>query len=228
MHPYLWSVIWYVLFALFHSVTAHEVFKERLARLTSPFFVEHFWRLPYCLISCFLLYTLFVAEILSVESYQLVWIYPVWLKNILALVKLAGLVINYWAFVQLDYFEFWGLRQAYRGVRTLIKGEKWAPMPLAGVQRLEIKGIYHFCRHPALTGGLLFAMASQPYMMTFFYTGFYFVYMLIGAYYEERRLMVHFGDQYVQYRRDVGTFFPNSQQILRFFGLGAVRSPAAP
>jgi protein-S-isoprenylcysteine O-methyltransferase Ste14 len=36
----------------------------------------------------------------------------------------------------------------------------------------------------------------------------YTTYMLIGAYYEERRLIRIFGEQYVEYRRQVGAFFP--------------------
>ncbi len=37
------------LFGVFHSVTAREPFKNALARRTSPFIVDHFWRLLYCL-----------------------------------------------------------------------------------------------------------------------------------------------------------------------------------
>jgi len=33
------------LFGLFHSIGAREPFKNALARWTSSFFVEHYWRL---------------------------------------------------------------------------------------------------------------------------------------------------------------------------------------
>jgi protein-S-isoprenylcysteine O-methyltransferase Ste14 len=36
----------------------------------------------------------------------------------------------------------------------------------------------------------------------------YLAYMLIGGYYEERRLIRIFGDDYLRYRRRVGAFTP--------------------
>jgi protein-S-isoprenylcysteine O-methyltransferase Ste14 len=40
----------------------------------------------------------------------------------------------------------------------------------------------------------------------------YCIYMVIGAYYEECRLLRIFGDQYRSYRRNVGAFYPNLRQ----------------
>ena len=222
MHPYAWATVWYVVFALFHSICAHEIFKRGLAKILGAFFVEHFWRLIYCVVSYWMLYSLFVKEVLAVEDYVHVIEYPAWLWNVMAIVKVIGLIVNYWAFVQLDYFEFWGLRQVWRGMTSLIYRRPWTPLKLAGVQRLEVKGIYHFCRHPALAGGFFFAIGSEPFKMIIVYTVFYVIYMLFGAYYEEKRLISHFGDQYLQYRREVGAFWPNSRQISRWLKIRPV------
>ncbi len=43
-------------FGLLHSIGAQEPFKNALARWTSPFLVEHFWRLVYCAFSFAALY----------------------------------------------------------------------------------------------------------------------------------------------------------------------------
>ena len=39
--------VFFVVFALFHSITAQEWFKEKLAAVTGEFFVENFWRVFY-------------------------------------------------------------------------------------------------------------------------------------------------------------------------------------
>ena len=41
------------------------------------------------------------------------------------------------------------------------------------------------------------------------YTAMYTAYMLIGGYYEERRLVRIFGEEYLRYRVRVGAFFPH-------------------
>ena len=50
------SLTAFAVFAVLHSVGAREPFKRALARLTGGFFVEHFWRLVYCVGSYAALY----------------------------------------------------------------------------------------------------------------------------------------------------------------------------
>jgi protein-S-isoprenylcysteine O-methyltransferase Ste14 len=63
-----------------------------------------------------------------------------------------------------------------------------------------------------LIGGLLFLLTSGPSTNNLVFVGMYCIYMVIGAYYEERRLLRIFGDQYRSYRRNVGAFYPNLRQ----------------
>ncbi len=59
-----------------------------------------------------------------------------------------------------------------------------------------------------LIAGLLFLLTSGPSLNNIIYTAMYLAYMLIGGYYEERRLIRIFGDDYLRYRRRVGAFTP--------------------
>ena len=59
-----------------------------------------------------------------------------------------------------------------------------------------------------LVAGLLFLLTSGPSLNNLVYTGMYTAYMLIGGYYEERRMVRIFGEDYLRYRRRVGAFFP--------------------
>ncbi len=79
---------------------------------------------------------------------------------------------------------------------------------LFGTHRLEVTGVYGWVRHPMLVAGLLFLLTSGPSLNNLVYTGMYTAYMLIGGYYEERRMVRIFGEDYLRYRCRVGAFFP--------------------
>lgn len=202
----------FALFAVFHSVGAHEPFKEALARRTGPFFVEHFWRLGYCALSFAVLYRGVAALLWGRHAANDVWliVYPDWLWQALTVGHLASIGLLYAAFLQSDYLEFLGLSQAWRGLRLLTgrPAVAAAPAALFGSHRLVTSGVYAWVRHPMLTGGLLFLLTSGPSLNNIVYTAMYTAYMLIGSHYEERRLVRIFGTDYLCYRARVGAFCP--------------------
>lgn len=211
------SLVAFGFFALLHSVGAREPFKNALARWTSPFFVEHFWRIVYCALS-------FVALYNGVSSLHWVrhpendvWliVYPDWLSQVITVLHLGSIAFLYIAFMQSDYLEFLGLKQAWRGVLALI-GMPFRPatMELFGTHRLVVMGVYGWVRHPMLVGGLLFLLSSGPSLNNLTYTAMYTAYMLIGGYYEEERLVRVFGEDYLRYRERVGAFFPRFRRRL--------------
>ena len=59
-----------------------------------------------------------------------------------------------------------------------------------------------------LVGGLLFLLTSGPSLNNIVYTAMYTAYMVIGGYYEERRMIKVFGEDYRRCQRRVGAFFP--------------------
>lgn len=211
MSIYVTSAFWFAVFGLFHSLAAQEFFKRFLERSVGAVFVTYYWRLIYCAISYYLLYYLAWSFIVKVDMTP-VFVYPLWLLNICALLKIFGFGLHVWACVQLDYFEFWGLKQAYRGI-TISNATPKQPLRIAGTDRLEQKGAYAFCRHPALTGVFLF-IASTPMSAPLLWLLLLFViYCVIGSHFEERHLVERFGDQYRDYQRNVGAFFPKWRQL---------------
>jgi protein-S-isoprenylcysteine O-methyltransferase Ste14 len=211
VRDYWQSFAAFCVFALFHSFGAREPFKNALARWTSPFFVAHFWRLFYCLISILWYYEFIGMLHWGLHPDNDFWLmdYPDGLWQTITAIHLGSIALIYAAFLQSDYLEFMGLKQAWRG------GMAWLGLPQPrlflkqfGTQRLEIHGIYGWMRHPMLAGGLLFLMTNRPSLNNLAIVPMYGLYMFIGGHYEERRLIQIFGEDYLSYRNQVGAFFP--------------------
>lgn len=205
------SVAAFAAFAWLHSVGAREPFKNALARWTSAFFVEHFWRIAYCALSYGALYYLVSTLHWDRNPENDVWliVYPGWLWQSMTVLHLGSILLMYVAFLQSDYLEFLGFRQAARGLSALLDGtRREAPLALFGSQRLLTTGVYAWVRHPMMVGGLLFLLTSGPSLNNLVFTAMYAAYMVIGGYYEERRLVRIFGSEYIRYQAAVGAFYP--------------------
>ena len=211
MSDYGASIIAFAVFGLFHSIGAQEPFKQALARWTGSFFVDHFWRLVYCGLSYWALYY-GVASLHWARNIEYdVWLvtYPDWLWQIIIVLHLASIALLYTAFLQSNYLEFLGLKQTYRGLLGILgRVPSKSDIKLFGTHRLEVKGVYGWVRHPMLVAGLLFLLTSGPSLNNIVYTAMYTGYMVIGGYFEERRMIKIFEDDYRRYQRQVGAFFP--------------------
>jgi protein-S-isoprenylcysteine O-methyltransferase Ste14 len=100
-----------------------------------------------------------------------------------------------------------GLRQtgmaSFLGLRELLIPEDRSQA------NLVIGGLYHYVRHPLYTAGLLFIWLS-PYMtwnLLAVDLGLT-IYIFIGAYFEERKLLVQYGEAYAEYLRRTPMLVP--------------------
>jgi protein-S-isoprenylcysteine O-methyltransferase Ste14 len=205
------SLTAFAIFGLLHSVGAQEPFKNALARWTGSFFVDYFWRLIYCGLSYGALYYGVAALHWARNAEYDTWVivYPDWLWQLVVIAHLASIALIYIAFLQSDYLEFLGFKQAYRGLLAIFgRGGARPNLKLFGTHRLVVGGVYRWVRHPMLVGGLLFLLTSGPSLNNVVYTVMYTVYMVIGGYFEERRMVKVFGEDYRRYQRQVGAYFP--------------------
>jgi len=210
-------ILTFILLGVFHSIAAQDWFKDNLKKITGEYFVDHFWRINYCIISLGLLKVFEVFAHLSFKQNSPLFTYPVWAQAIMATFNFTGIVILYWSFVQSDFFEYWGVKQCAIGIAKLFNPKiKWDPYKnYFGTRRLETKGIYKFARHPMLTGGFLVIVTQNTTPATLLYTLLYTTYVLIGIIFEERRLIRVFGNDYRKYQSDVGAFFPKIKILNR-------------
>ncbi len=211
------SLLAFSAFGLAHSVCAQEPFKAWLSHYAGRFFVIHYWRIIYNTLSFAGLY--FIVSSLhwlhNPDNDRWLLDYPDWLWLALLVVHLCTIGVIYLAFIQSDYLEFLGLRQAWHGLMVLLGRRVTLDPQLFGTQRLVVSGIYAWLRHPMLAGGLGFLLSSAPTLNNLSYTCMYATYMFIGGYYEERRLLRIFGARYRAYQRQVGAYFPRLPRRLR-------------
>lgn len=98
------------------------------------------------------------------------------------------------AFLHTDSLSFVGLRQLFETEKS---------------GQLVTRGLYRIVRHPLYTFGLLFiwltSSATQNSLTVYIGAT---IYTLIGAYFEERKLLREFGDSYAEYKQNTPMLIP--------------------
>jgi protein-S-isoprenylcysteine O-methyltransferase Ste14 len=189
------SVFWLVLailaWGVVHSLLASLAFKNAIrARLgAGPMRLYRLGYNVFALVS--FLPVLWLAAILP--DWSLYKVPASWSAFMLAGQALAVLLLVI-GVLQTDTFSFIGLRQ-------LVREEKPAS--------LVTSGLYRYVRHPLYTAGLLIlwlspGMTVNSLTMTLALTG----YIVIGALFEERKLLREFGSAYADYRRTTPMLVP--------------------
>tara|TARA_B100001971_G_C18263970_1_gene589906 strand:+ start:4738 stop:5367 length:630 start_codon:yes stop_codon:yes gene_type:complete len=98
-----------------------------------------------------------------------------------------------------DGREFLGIRQ----IASYRAGSCDTSSPV-----LTISGIHRVVRHPWYLALLLFLWARDVSVVTLVTNAVLTVYLFIGTYFEERKLVVMFGVPYRRYQETVSMFFP--------------------
>ncbi|MCP4291484.1 MAG: hypothetical protein GY780_06585 [bacterium] len=98
-----------------------------------------------------------------------------------------------------DNRAFLGLRQLANHLRGIDGGQP----------EFSRKGVLARVRHPWYTGTILFFVFAMPVTdVNLVWRLVFIAYTLIGTEIEEKKLSVEWGDQYVQYKKEVGRFLP--------------------
>lgn len=108
------------------------------------------------------------------------------------LTALAGAVIMFFAVRNYDLPSFFGFRSETR-------------MPL------QIKGLNKYMRHPLYSGTIVLVLGfciALPYIKDWLFLVLMIIYIFIGMQYEERKLVMWFGDDYKNYQKKVKRLIP--------------------
>jgi protein-S-isoprenylcysteine O-methyltransferase Ste14 len=173
------------LWGIVHSILASNFAKDMLGGAS-------FYRLGYNLFAA--LSFVPILYLMKILPDQFVYQVPApW--NILMLGgQIFAAIMLFVAFLQTDSLSFVGLRQLFETGKS---------------SQLVTRGLYRIVRHPLYTFGLLFiwltSTVSQNSLTVYIGAT---LYTLIGAYFEERKLLREFGDAYAEYRRATPMLIP--------------------
>lgn len=182
------------LFGVQHSVMARRGFKRWWTRIVPPA-VE---RSTFVVATCLVLALMFRAWVPIATP--VVWRVeqPAGVALLWSVFGLGWLLVLVSTFL-LDHFELFGLKQVFAALTGRTPSGIGFRTPL----------VYRHVRHP-LYLGLLLGFWSVPVMTAgrlLFAAGFS-VYILVGVAFEERDLVLQFGERYRRYRDEVGMLVP--------------------
>lgn len=187
-----------VLFALQHSIMARPGFK----RVWTRFVPEEMER------STFVLFASLALALICRQwrpLTQTVWSVddPVGSKALLVL-SFTGWGLLLLSTFLISHFHLFGLSQGFARLLGRRPPEPAFVTPF----------LYRWLRHPLYTGFIL-AFWSTPHMTLghLFFAAATTGYILVGIWFEERDLVVHFGDRYRQYQNSVGMLFPKVRVV---------------
>jgi len=192
-----WLIFFIVLWGIVHSILASLRFKDFLCRTLGNGFMK-FYRLLYNL---FAVLSILPALYLMVSlPDQPLYAFPAPWSYLLRAGQAVSALLLLVAVLQTDVLSFVGLRQLVE------KEEKSA---------LVKNGLYRIVRHPLYTFSLLILWLSPAMTVNSFivYTALT-IYIVIGAVFEERKLLREFGQEYQEYRSATPMLIPG----LRFGG----------
>lgn len=192
-----WLILAILVWGIVHSVTASLGFKDFLRRSLGDGFMR-FYRLLYNVFSVVSFAPILYLTV-ALPDRDLYQAPPPMSYLMLAGQGLSALLLLV-AVLQTDSLSFVGVRQ-------LFEEEKPG--------KLVTRGFYRLVRHPLYTFGLSFLWLSPRVSLNSFilYVSLT-VYILAGAYFEERKLLREFGQEYEDYKSTTPMFVP----FLKFGG----------
>lgn len=188
MNVIITFIFYFLFFALIHSLLAADYIKNKAQNLVGKGY--RFYRIMYTIISLLTFAPAFFIWVSFTGSTPLVYSLPESLYPVIILIRLGALGIFVYASYQTGALEFIGIRQ--RAKNILITG-----------------GAYGIVRHPLYAGGILLLFTKMEMSLLDLIAVLLFsIYLIIGAFIEERRLLSVFGEEYRKYQQQVSMFIP--------------------
>jgi len=186
MNILLTFTLYFLFFAVFHSILAMDHAKNKAEKLMGKGY--RYYRLIYSVISFPLIIPAFMVWASSSKSSPLVYAIPDNLYPLVILVRLCALGLFGYAALQTDVLEFIGIKREKK-------------------KSLITRGSYAIVRHPLYLAGILILITNMrmtqiDLLATLLISG----YFVTGAFIEEKRLLSVYGEEYRQYKQQVSMF----------------------
>ena len=191
-------LLWITYFSI-HSIFASTVVKKRFLLLFPG--MNRFYRAIYVFFSIAGLVVIFLFQS-SLPFSRLFGMNTLSTGFGIGLASI-GLLIVLKSFSFYDTAEFLGIRQAKGDLKE---------------QGFIMFGILRYVRHPLYSGSILFLIGYlilTPNTVNLVSVISMIIYFLVGTYFEEKKLIISFGEKYLQYKSEVPAFIPNLEMLLK-------------
>lgn len=188
MNILLSFTLYFLFFALFHSILAMDHAKNKAQKLMGKGY--RYYRLIYSLISIPLIIPAYMVWTTYSGSSPLIYAIPDVLYPVAIIVRLLAIGLFGFAALQTDVLEFIGIKREKKN-------------------SLITRGSYAIVRHPLYLGGILILISNMrmtqlDLLATLLISG----YFVTGAFIEEKRLLSVYGEEYRKYQQQVSMLIP--------------------
>ena len=193
---YLIIIILWIAYCALHSYLISIRFSELMNRIFKKYYA--FYRLFYVIIS-FILLVLLIQ--FSDEAHSRVIItYGFPFSVIRQVIMWSALLMFFWSFFfDYDSMSFFGIRQILSFGKEKKAVEKIV---------LKRKGFLGIIRHPMYLALIIYLLCTTYTVMNVIVNTILIIYVLIGTWLEERKLVLEFGEEYIKYKKEVPMLFP--------------------
>jgi protein-S-isoprenylcysteine O-methyltransferase Ste14 len=187
----LWLILAVAVWGVVHSLLASTGIKDLFRRVFGSGAMK-FYRLFYNVFAVISILPVLYWMVTLPDNtlYQV----PAPFSYVMRVGQVLSTALLFVAVFQTDVLSFAGLRQLFEEERT---------------GKLIVSGLYRLVRHPLYTFSLLILWLAPTMSVNSFivYTALT-IYILVGIYFEERKLLREFGQQYAEYRSTTPMLVP--------------------
>lgn len=194
MNYFLIALIWTAYCAL-HSYMISISFTELMKHLLKSYYA--FYRFFYVVISIVLLFPVFYYTG-QLQSEVIVTYHPPW-----SIVRYALIICSMLIFFKAFIFDYDAL--SFLGIRQLLNFRKNHVNHEGGIKK---KGLLGIMRHPMYFTVMIFLWCQTYRLSDIVVNSVLTLYVIIGTILEERKLVLEFGDAYIQYQKEVPMLIP--------------------
>ena len=197
-------ILIFLSFALIHSITVSQRFKQICMRIFGETFMRVWYRFIYNVVSGITVALAFTL-IYQIPD-RIIWIGPLWFRWCMHIIQLGGLVFGARAFEHLDAAEFLGFKQV---LRYVTRHETAGNIEGLSQRELVTTGVYGIVRHPMYFAGIvIFTFEPNITVNGLVITILADLYFIFGSFIEERRFVDTFGERYKEYQEKVPRLIP--------------------
>ncbi|MBK7632496.1 MAG: isoprenylcysteine carboxylmethyltransferase family protein [Ignavibacteriales bacterium] len=192
-------ILLFALYGFIHSILASNRVKLFIKKIFGKLIA--FYRLLFNVLGVVGLYLIWdLAPHPPLQIYKL----PPPYDYLVLIPQLISLIGMFWCFKYVCFKEFIGLNQVDRYLKNVYSDNE-----LDENYTMRIAGPYKYSRHPIYFFSIIFLLFRAE-MDLFYLTMFisFTAYFYIGSYYEEKKMVSLFGEEYTDYQKKVPKIFP--------------------